>query len=44
MPAGDYDLQIGLIDPLDHKPVINLAIEGKDKDGWYTLGKVKVAR
>jgi hypothetical protein len=42
MPAGEYDLQIGMIDPLGHRPVIHLAIEGRDKEGWYTLGKVKV--
>ena len=42
MPAGDYDLQIGMIDPLSQKPVIELAIEDRDVDGWYSLGKIKV--
>ena len=42
MPLGDYNIQIGIIDPQTHKPVIKLAIEGKDAAGWYTLGKIKI--
>ncbi len=42
MPAGDYDIQIGIIDPQSHKPKVKLAIEGKDIDGWYTLGTIEV--
>ena len=43
MPAGDYELQIGLLDPRTRKPAIRLAIEGIDPEGWYTLGTIKVA-
>lgn len=39
---GEYDLQIGIIDRRNSEPVIQLAIEGKDQDGWYTLGKIKI--
>jgi hypothetical protein len=42
MPAGEYDLQIGMIDPLTSEPAIHLAIEGKDIQGWYTLGQIKI--
>ena len=42
LPAGTYDIQIALVDRSKHKPGINLAIEGKGKDGWYQLGKIKV--
>lgn len=42
MPAGDYDLQIGIIDPVTTMPKIKLAIEGMDQDGWYTVGKLKI--
>jgi hypothetical protein len=42
MPPGAYDLQIGLIDPLSGEPAIQLAITGKDRQGWYTLGKINV--
>lgn len=42
MPQGEYNVQIALLDENTHKPKINLAIEGKTKDGWYQLGKIKV--
>ena len=42
MPAGEYDLQIGIIDPQSHEPKVKLAIEGKDPEGWYTIGKMKI--
>ncbi|NOY37290.1 MAG: DUF4832 domain-containing protein [Chlorobi bacterium] len=44
MPAGFYTLQIGIIDPLTSKPEINLAIEGRDTEGWYTMGKIKIGK
>jgi hypothetical protein len=42
MPRGQYDLQIGIIDPLSNKPKVKLAISGKQPDGWYHLGKIKI--
>jgi hypothetical protein len=42
LPTGTYDLQIGLVDRLKHKPRVNLAIEGKVDDGWYQLGKINI--
>ena len=39
---GYYDLQIALVDPSTRKPKIQVAIEGKNKDGWYQLGKIKI--
>ena len=42
MPSGIYQLQIGIVDPQSLKPKINLAIEGKDSDGWYNIGQVEV--
>jgi hypothetical protein len=42
MPAGEYDLQIGIVDPQSHAPRVNLAIKGRDGEGWYTLGKIRV--
>jgi hypothetical protein len=42
LPVGTYDVQIALVDRQKHIPRINLAIEGKLKDGWYQLGKIKV--
>jgi hypothetical protein len=41
-PAGAYDLQIGIVDPQHHQPRVQLAIEGKESDGWYTLGEINI--
>ena len=42
--SGDYDLQIGIIDPLTSEPSIKLAIEGTEQDGWNTLGKITITK
>ena len=42
MPAGRYKIQIGIVDPQSHKPKVNLAIEGKDPEGWYPLGNLEI--
>ncbi|MEN8229074.1 MAG: DUF4832 domain-containing protein [Bacteroidota bacterium] len=42
MPAGEYKLQIGIIDPQSHEPKVKLAIEGRDPEGWYTIGDLKI--
>jgi hypothetical protein len=42
MPAGDYDIQIGIVDPHTGIPSVKLAITGLEPDGWYQLGKIKV--
>ena len=42
LPAGTYDLQIALVDRLKYKPRVQLAIEGKENDGWYKLGEITV--
>ncbi|MBE9510672.1 MAG: DUF4832 domain-containing protein [Bacteroidetes bacterium] len=44
MPSGNYDLQIGIIDPVTAVPKIKLAIEGRDTEGWYTVGKLKIKK
>ena len=44
MPPGEYDLQIGILDPLSNKPAILLAISGKGPDDWYYLGKIKIGK
>jgi len=40
MQAGEYEVQLALIDSLTDRPKVLLAIEGKDKDGWYTMGNI----
>jgi hypothetical protein len=42
MPAGIYQLQIGIVDPQSHEPKVKLAIEGRENDGWYPLGKIEI--
>lgn len=42
MPVGTYDVEIGIISPATLKPVIKLAIEGVNEDGWYPMGKIEV--
>ena len=39
---GTYRVRIALLDPLTNEPAIRLAIEGRQQDGWYDLGEVKV--
>jgi photosystem II stability/assembly factor-like uncharacterized protein len=43
LPAGRYDLQIGVLDPQTRRPKVKLAIEGIDGEGWYTLGGITVS-
>jgi len=39
---GTFELQIGILDPMLSGPRINLAMEGRNPEGWYSLGKVEV--
>jgi len=43
LPPGRYALSVGLLDPLTGKPKIRLAQEGRNDDGWYSLGEIDVA-
>ncbi|HVM97774.1 MAG TPA: DUF4832 domain-containing protein, partial [Candidatus Acidoferrales bacterium] len=40
---GEYDVQIALLDPVTREPKVKLAIAGIQPDGWYELGKIKIA-
>ena len=42
MPAGEYQLEIGIVDPVAFDPRVKLAIEGVNKDGWYPMGLINV--
>ncbi len=44
MPVGEYELQIGIVDRQSHEPKVKLAIEGKDHEGWYSIGKVTIKK
>ncbi len=42
LAPGEYDLQLGLVDPQTREPKVKLAIAGIQPDGWYTMGKIRV--
>ena len=42
VPEGDYELSLGILDPQSFKPRIKLAIEGRDIEGWYPLGRIQI--
>jgi hypothetical protein len=42
LPSGNYDVQISLVDHLNYEPRVKLAIKGREDDGWYPLGSIKV--
>ncbi len=42
LPAGEYDLQIGILDPRTREPKVKLAITNPESDGWYELGEIEV--
>jgi hypothetical protein len=44
MPAGEYEIAVGLLDPHTRAPKVKLAIAGMAEDGWYPMGKIRVAR
>ncbi|ANH80589.1 hypothetical protein A8C56_05960 [Niabella ginsenosidivorans] len=42
LPAGNYQLDIGIIEKQTNEPKVKLAIEGRTADGWYRLGSISV--
>lgn len=44
MAPGTYNLQVGIVDLQTRIPVVKLAIEGREDDGWYTLGETEIVR
>lgn len=42
LTPGDYRLSLALVDPATREPRIRLAIDGRDPDGWYQLGKIRI--
>ena len=35
-------LQLGIVDPHTRKPVVKLAIAGRNSEGWYPMGKIQI--
>jgi hypothetical protein len=42
LKSGKYRLRVGILDPRTRQPAIQLAIEGKQADGWYDLGEIQI--
>jgi hypothetical protein len=42
LKPGPYSLRVALLDLRTLAPAIRLAIEGRDQDGWYSLGPITV--
>jgi hypothetical protein len=42
LKPGEYKLRLALLDPRTERPAIRLAIEGREEDGWYGVGEVRV--
>ncbi len=40
--AGDYTLEIALVDPSTREPKVKLAIAGVEPDGWYPMGTINL--
>ncbi|MFC2076554.1 DUF4832 domain-containing protein [candidate division KSB1 bacterium] len=42
LAPGRYHLALAMIDPFSKEPEVKLAIEGRDRSGWYSLSEVEV--
>jgi hypothetical protein len=42
MPEGIYDFRVAMLDRHANQPAIRLAIAGRDPDGWYSEGHIRV--
>lgn len=40
--AGQYQLEIAIVDPVTYEPRVKLAIEGESETGWYPMGDITV--
>jgi hypothetical protein len=44
MPNGNYTLQLSMVEEQSMEPKILLAIGGRQADGWYDLGQIRINR
>jgi hypothetical protein len=44
MPEGKYSLELAFVSPNTHKPVVKLAIDGVNNEGWYPMGEIIVKK
>lgn len=41
-PLGKYQLELAIVAPVSYEPRVQLAIEGKTADGWYSIGEIEI--
>ena len=49
LPPGDYELEMALVEPVreadrEPQPAIQLPVDARTEDGWYTLGNITITR
>ena len=42
MEPGEYEVQLALVERFINKPKVLLAIQGKDAEGWYRMGTIRI--
>lgn len=42
LPEDVYDLRVAMLDPRTGHPAVRLAIEGRQDDGWYSMGSLTI--
>ncbi|MBV8475816.1 MAG: DUF4832 domain-containing protein [Acidobacteria bacterium] len=42
LSVGVYTLRVAMLDPRSGKPAVRFAITGRDSDGWYNEGQIRV--
>ena len=42
LAPGRYPVRVALLDPATRRPAIQLAIAGRQTDGWYQVGEIVV--
>lgn len=42
LTEGDYDFRVAMLDPRSGKPAVRFGIVGRDGDGWYSEGQIRV--
>jgi hypothetical protein len=44
LPEDTYDFRVGMLDPRTDQPAIQFGNEGRQDDGWYSMGALTVKR
>lgn len=44
LPEGEYSLAVAVVGEATEQPVVRLAIQGREADGWYPLSRLRVVR